>query len=138
MYLSLRFTGGDFSTSSNDAELHAVFPTAGLYTNDGCKPYVNVLDTFSDVLAASVTKVTVWISNEHVRVQNDAGFDRRICSHCLWALNGQVDSQGTENEDIYLALNRVITTSNRYGVGICTVKLSWDCPSCMRVPVWKG
>lgn len=116
---------GDAGTQSNDAELHGTFPSPTLWSHDKCA--TSSLSTFTNLLASGTTTVTAWISNEYLRIQTDNGFQQRICHECLWSLNGQTDTEGPKNEDVYLAFNRVVANSARYGVGICKVAMSWEC-----------
>ena len=70
--------------------------------------------------------MTVWVGNEYIRVKNDNGFDREMCSGCLFSLNGQPDK--IVNEEIFIKLNGVISGRNdRNGHGICGASLSWEC-----------
>lgn len=118
---------GDASTQSNDAELHGTYPSPTLWSHDYCHT-TNLMNTFTNLVTAGTSTVTVWISNEYVRIQTNTGHQERICSSCLWSLNGQSDNEGPVNEDVYLAFNRVVANTARNGVGVCNVKVSWECP----------
>ncbi|KAH3878081.1 hypothetical protein DPMN_001963 [Dreissena polymorpha] len=123
---------GDGNTQTNDAEVEAVYPSVHVRASDNCPDVPNkLLDTYTDaVRLGSVNRTTLFISNEHVRITNNNGLNQILCHKCLFALNGQTDlGSGGVNEDIYIALNRVITgRSDRNGVGVCSAKLSWVCP----------
>ena len=66
-----------------------------------------------------------WIKNKYLRVTNDFGLFDSACNNCLFALNGQADAEGVENEDIYIGANRVVSSTARTGVGLCFMKLRW-------------
>ncbi|XP_060604072.1 uncharacterized protein LOC132756946 [Ruditapes philippinarum] len=118
---------GDANTQINDAEAEGVFPAVRLYHSDRCNS-VGSFKTFADAIGPNVNQVTIYVSNQHIRIMNDQGFDEYVCDNCLYALNGQADSQGI-NEDIYIGLNRVITgRSDRNGQGVCSATLTWICP----------
>ncbi|XP_052805272.1 uncharacterized protein LOC128234794 [Mya arenaria] len=118
---------GDSNDQFNDAELDGSYPNIKAWASDKCK--VKPLKTYANALVTNaVSHVTMYVSNEHVRVTNDNGLDEYLCHECLFALNGQPDSsRGGINEDIYVALNRVVA-GGRIGVGVCSAKLSWVCP----------
>lgn len=118
--------GGDGNTQQRDAEGQGRFPNIEFYKNDVCSS--GILQTFANAISSGVNHVTLYVSNQHIRVTNDQGLDAKICSECLYALNGQSDAQGI-NEDLFLGLNRVVTgRTDRNGVGVCSVKMSWLCP----------
>ena len=114
-----------------DAESQSQNEDIWLYGNDNCptrtypgyNPY-----KFTNALSKYATHVTIYIGNEYIRVTNDRGYDRESCHRCWYALNGQNDSTGSENTDIFVALNRVVTNkSDRRGYGVCAATLSWVC-----------
>ena len=119
------YSGGDGNDLKYDAEADGQGHNINVYGNDHCKP-VSKLFPFNNAIAPNVNHVTIWIGNEYIRVTNDAGFDKHVCSDCLYALNGQPDA--TVNLDIYVALNRVVSgRKDRDGVGVCGATLSWEC-----------
>ncbi|KAH3736192.1 uncharacterized protein LOC127851674 [Dreissena polymorpha] len=123
--------GGDYSDQTNDAEIDAVFPNVYVRPSDHCPDPPRLLATYTDaVKLGSVNRITLFISNEHIRITNDQGLNQILCHKCLFALNGQPDpSVGGVNQDIYIALNRVIADrADRYGFGVCSARLSWVCP----------
>ena len=122
--------GGDFNDQQNDAEIHAIHPNVAVYSSDMCgtDPVLKRIAVHLDAVQnANVSHVTLYVSDKHVRITNDNGLDETLCHKCLFALNNQADAGGS-NQDIYLALNRVIQTSQRRGVGVCSARLSWVCP----------
>ena len=123
---------GDSADQENDAEIDGKYPGVFLRSSDKCNhdDSLNTLSSYQDALIVNqVNRVTLYISNEHVRITNDNGLDEYLCHECLFALAGQSDSQGEQNEDIYIALNRVVK-GDRYGFGVCKASLSWVCKPC--------
>lgn len=101
-----------------------------VYPNDVCQRNSSGPFIFPDALAPNATKITVFISNEFLRIQNDLGYDKEMCSDCLFAFNGHPDN-GTSgpNQDVYIALNRVVSGMvSRNGYGVCKATMSWLCP----------
>lgn len=124
--------GGDSGTNSNDAEIQGYDKSIGVYKSDKCKqpkPRPPLSHLYSQAIGTGVDQVRLYISNEFVRIQNNKGFDRQVCSDCLFALNGQPDKEAkSTNYDIYVALNRVIANTSRRGYGTCLAKIKWVCP----------
>ncbi|KAL5019588.1 hypothetical protein ScPMuIL_002480 [Solemya velum] len=119
--------GGDGGTQENDAEAHGLDSNLLLYKSDKCNTSKEV---FPGIFLPMVgnNKVTIWVSNEFIRVATTNSFEVYRCNDCLYALNGQSDNEsGVTNEDVYIALNRVIA-GGRYGTGICKAKINWVCP----------
>ena len=116
----------------NDAEIDGLYPSVYLRSNDKCNDNQSLytLQTYTDALVlGQVNRVTLYIGNEYVRITNDNGLDEKICHECLFALAGQPDDgHGGPNEDVYIALNRVVRPeSDRVGMGVCMATLSWVC-----------
>lgn len=109
--------GGDSGTQSNDAEMQVLGQAMSVFGHDGTATYP-VLTVPSTALASNST-ATFDIS------------DRTLCwsfgtytcatSDSLYALNGQPDSQGPVNYDIYAAFNRVIAGTYRTGTGVSSI-----------------
>lgn len=128
-------TGGDAGDQDNDAEVMGKHPYVAVYSSDLCNGDATLsrlgvaVDATADGL---VSRMTIYVSDKHVRITNDNGLDETLCHKCLFALNGQADaSAGGPNQDIYLSLNRVISLSSapqRVGFGVCSARLSWMCP----------
>ncbi|KAL3885108.1 hypothetical protein ACJMK2_025206 [Sinanodonta woodiana] len=117
---------GDASTQENDAEFHSLGYQHNLYGSDKCPDMSLVM---SGLLSPGVTTVTIFVGNEFIRVTNNQGYVYELCSKCLFALNGQSDSQGPVNEDIFIGLNRIIDSpSYRVGTGVCGAVIKWACP----------
>ncbi|KAL3884575.1 hypothetical protein ACJMK2_024707 [Sinanodonta woodiana] len=117
---------GDASTQENDAELYFLGYQHLLYRSDKC---LNTSLNRTGLLRDGVTSVTIFIGNEFIRVSNNLGYVYELCSKCLFALNGQSDSQGPVNEDIFIGLNRIIDSSSyRDGTGVCSAVIRWACP----------
>lgn len=118
-------TGNDGSTQENDAELVGKNENMTLIRSDKCN---NLKKVFANSLCSGVTHVRLYISNLHIRIQNNKGMDARICKWCLFALNDQSDSEGQKNDYIYIGLNRVIRYYWKRGAGVCKTKIKWACP----------
>ncbi|XP_022333355.2 uncharacterized protein LOC111130504 [Crassostrea virginica] len=121
--------GGDSGHTQNDAEIFGRYPTMYSYKSDLCKSentaWANTL------LAPDVKRVTIFVANNFFRITNDQGFDVEDCHKCLFALNGQ-DPNDPANT-LYMAFNKVIQKfSSRRGVGVCNVRIRWECPDCER------
>ncbi|KAK3609930.1 hypothetical protein CHS0354_011760 [Potamilus streckersoni] len=115
---------GDASTQENDAEFHSLGYQHLLYGSDKCPDMSMVM---SGLLGT--TSATIFVGNEYIRVTNNQGYEYELCSKCLFALNGQSDSEGSENEVIFIGLNRIIDSpSHRVGTGVCGAVISWACP----------
>lgn len=126
---TLQLTGGDSGHTQNDAEIFGRYPTMYSYKSDLCKSentaWANTL------LAPDVKRVTIFVANNFFRITNDQGFDVEDCHKCLFALNGQ-DPNDPANT-LYMAFNKVIQKfSSRRGVGVCNVRIRWECPDCER------
>ncbi|XP_061171998.1 uncharacterized protein LOC133181528 [Saccostrea echinata] len=120
--------GGDASDTKHDAELMGLYPNTWEIKSDYCK---NEKKAWKDILLApGVTKVTIFVANNYVRIKNNQGFDMTTCHKCLFALNGQ-DPDDLANT-FYLAFNNVIRGSDRRGYGVCRVGIRWECPDCER------
>ena len=67
------------------------------------------------------------IGNGYLKVTNDNGLEDENCDECLWGLAGQDDkrARGKADEDIHVAINRVVSTSGRSGYGVCFLKMKW-------------
>ncbi|KAL3884542.1 hypothetical protein ACJMK2_024676 [Sinanodonta woodiana] len=118
--------GGDNNTQDNDAEFYMYNYEQRLYGSDKCSNMSQLLFSLPN---NSAHWVTIYIGNEFIRVSTPLGDAFELCSNCLFALNGQADSQGTVNEDIYVGLNRIISSSQvGNGSGVCGVVISWACP----------
>ncbi|KAL3884583.1 hypothetical protein ACJMK2_024715 [Sinanodonta woodiana] len=117
---------GDASTQEKDAEFHSLGYQHLLHGSDHCP---NMSLVMTGLLSNSVTSVTIFIGNEFIRVSNNLGYVYELCSQCLFSLNGQSDSEGPVNEDIFIGLNRIIDSSSyRDGTGVCSAVVSWACP----------
>lgn len=138
---------GDSGTQSNDAELQvgallgsppSEFRRLQVLGNDNTPPGGKVV--------ADVANFADQVSDEYITVGDgyaawDDGRGGRGSAHSpyLFALNGQADSEGSVNYDIYAAFNRVIDGNYRIGAGVgqLTVCLSSD-ESCFNVVPLPG
>ncbi|KAK7477411.1 hypothetical protein BaRGS_00031313, partial [Batillaria attramentaria] len=120
---------GDAGTQSNDAEVNSrsktimVFgrdnPSGGSYGNQAQQP--NFLD--------GVVRMTV--ADNHFRADNGDSIVS-VNNDRLFRLNGQADSEGPVNHDVYVGLNRVVQSTSRVGTGLCWVGVKWR-SSCSRI-----
>ncbi|KAL4228393.1 hypothetical protein ACF0H5_011441 [Mactra antiquata] len=115
---------GDAGHQYCDAEVYGIHPSVAVYTNDyGGATH---LSTFANVLRNANKYVTLYVSNEFVRIKSDIGTTRSLCNEYLFCLNGQPDLN--VNQDIYIGLNRVIRSTMRNGFGVCSATITWECP----------
>ena len=132
-YMSIKyhrlFLAGDSNHQSNDAEFQLRNDDGKIFSSDACKRFVYYLTNY---LSPKARSLTLYISNNHIALEQypAVGRKRVYCRNCLFALNGQADpSFGGVNQDIYIALNRVIRfATSRTGRGVCYVRMSWECP----------
>lgn len=117
---------GDRSTQENDSEGEGLFPHVQVYGSDKCQS--RRFGRFTNAISSAVSSVTIYVGPQYFRVLNDQGFDEYVCDSCIFALSGQSDNQGSVNEDVYVALNRVVDGTYRNGIGVCSATLSWVCP----------
>ena len=121
--------GGDGAQFSNDAEMQVTDASMFVYGKDGTptQPLVAVSN-----FATSTSLLTFEVNNRRLTWDNRAGTASALASPLLYALNGQPDTEGPTNYDVYAAFNRVISESARYGTGVTrvTVRLSAQPPSC--------
>ena len=112
--------GGDSGTQSNDAEMQIQGQVMSVFGRDG-----------------TVTAPVLTVPNTALGNGSTASFevaDRQLCwnfgtytcatSDSLYALNGEPDSEGPVNYDIYAAFNRVIDGTYRTGTGVSSVTVS--------------
>ncbi|XP_060554388.1 uncharacterized protein LOC132715412 [Ruditapes philippinarum] len=118
------FESGDGATQSYDSEIHGRNQNIEVHGNDHC---IGISSNHPDALEQPASLVNVWVRNSYVKIANDNGLVSSNCSSCLFALGGQLDDEGPENEDIFIAANRVINTppGDRVGNGLCFMKLRW-------------
>lgn len=120
---------GDAATQSNDAELQIgalltdppEFPTLRVFGNDNAPPADKVLVTvpgFADV----GRDIILTISNQVVSWDNRVDARDYAVSPYLYALDGQPDSEGPVNYDVFVAFNRVVS-GPRMGAGVGNVEM---------------
>ncbi len=121
--------GGDGATQSNDAEMQigdpanqSLFSTMRVWGRDGSNP--PLLGQVSNVVQPRKA-VKLVVSNERLRYSSGELIGGIFQSSFLYALNGQPDTEGPVNYDIYAAFNRSIGTSSRWGRGVTEVRI---CP----------
>ncbi|MCP4661798.1 MAG: CRTAC1 family protein, partial [bacterium] len=112
--------GGDGADQSNDAELHVLGTTMKVFGKGGTPTY-----PLAEVpgLVQYGTLLTLDVSNEQLRWHNYNGQADSLVSPYLYALDGQPDSEGPVNYEVYAAFNRTIGTSGRDGSGVTRVRI---------------
>ncbi len=126
---------GDGGTQSNDAELQvggllgstAAYDDLRVFGKDGTPPAEQTQVAVDDV-ATLAHDLYLTAGNEYVAWDNGQGVAGERSSPYLYALDGQADTEGAVNYDIYAAFNRVIQSDARIGAGVgqVTVCLSTD------------
>ncbi len=110
--------GGDYSTQSNDAEMQVHGTALGVYGKDGTPS--QPLASMSGV-AALDTFLTLEIGDERLDWDNRDGEADTLISPYLYALDGQPDSEGPVNYEIFAGFNRTVGSSYRDGTGVSYV-----------------
>jgi hypothetical protein len=122
---------GDAATQSNDAEVQIgdaggivpAYDNFFVYGRDGIGDArgSTLLVEVPNIVRAGET-VVLTVSNEQVRYENaEVPAHGVIRSPWLYALDGQPDTEGPVNYDIYAAFNRVVAGSYRLGSGVAEV-----------------
>lgn len=134
---------GDGATQSNDAELQigsllgdvANYSRLQLLGNDLTPPAAKVQAEVAG-LVTGPGELFLTIGNEMAAWDNGAGYSGNASSPYLFALDGQADSEGPINYDIYAAFNGVVA-GGRYGTGVgqVTICLSEDASCFSAVPL---
>lgn len=109
--------GGDFATQSNDAEMEILGTDFAAYANDDvASPERAILKVWD--LVEQGSSISFEVKN------NFLGFGAgELRSHHLYALDGQADSEGPVNYDIFAGFNRSIYFSSRTGSGVTWVSI---------------
>ncbi|KAL3886813.1 hypothetical protein ACJMK2_026782 [Sinanodonta woodiana] len=110
----------------NDAQFYFLGYSSLLYGSSKCSS--SMYKGLAGLLNKNVTTITIYVGNEFIRVTNNNGYIYDVCSSCLFALNGQPDSEGPANEEIYIGINRPISELYQSKAkGICSAEISWIC-----------
>lgn len=113
--------GGDYATQSNDAEMMVFDQTMSVWGRDGT-PAQPLLSTANAGLGAgSVATFNVGDRYADWRLPTATSY---LYNPWLYALNGQPDTEGPVNYDVYAAFNRVINGTYRTGTGVSSVYIS--------------
>ncbi len=121
---------GDAGSQSNDAEMQigallsdpSNYLTLQAFGNDNAPPANKVLAIvpgFSDIGRT----IILTVGNDFLSWDNGNGVAGLSVSPFLYALNGQPDSEGLVNYDIYAAFNRVVGNNSRIGSGVSEVEV---------------
>jgi len=119
---------GDAGTQSNDAEVsvgrgEGVPTTFWVWGKDGTPTEGNELVQVPNVAANGVL-ATFVVRNDFVSWDNGQDTSGSLRCPWLYALAGQLDSEGPVNYDIYAAFNRVINDAYRLGSGVARVTVT--------------
>ncbi len=127
--------GGDSGTQSNDAELTIgvpvgedaeLFDDLQIFGQDGTSEArgtaligtaTNVVKDTETIQVTAGPKTALSYSNTKFPISNT------LKSVWLYALQGEADSEGSMNYDIYAAFNRVIDSNARWGSGVSKVSV---------------
>jgi hypothetical protein len=112
--------GGDSATQSNDAEVQVLNTTMTALGRDGTPAPKNLVDVVNFVANG---RTVILEASDNFLGWSSLGGAGTLNSIFLYALNGQADSEGPVNHDIYAAFNRVIfdPSNARTGSGVGTV-----------------
>lgn len=132
---------GDFGTQSNDAEvqiggrldigLGLDFNDLSVFAHDGYNELNRGEANTNQAQLAQINNlvkqnetVILTVSNERIGYRNDAiSLSGHVQSPWLYALNGQSDTEGPVNYDIFASFNRAIAGNYRLGSGVGNVKV---------------
>jgi len=118
--------GGDSGTQSNDSELEIVNGVLNIYRSD--EGGSGLLATESNAAPAN-GRISIEISNNTITYYNySSGARLTWTSPYIFALDGQSDSEGSVNYDIFAGVNRVVRDTSRTGSGVDSVYVSFVDP----------
>lgn len=112
---------GDGGDQSNDAEMMVLGTKMSVYPNDagGSSPLLE-----KENIVTQGTTLSLEVSDNRLAWDNHSGEADQLDSPYLYALNGQPDSEGPVNYDIYAGFNRTIGTASRNGSGVTKVTIT--------------
>jgi Ca2+-binding RTX toxin-like protein len=122
---------GDWGTQSNDAEMQigTVAEEVGLdrnlaaLGNDSIPPGQTTM-TEQRQFVGSGSSVKLTVGDRFLSWDNGAGAFGSLSSPYLYALNGQTDTEGPINYDIFAGFNRSIDGTYRPGTGVTQVSIT--------------
>ncbi len=117
---------GDGGTQSNDSELQIANTSFNVYASDygGSTLLFQKKDIFNSSSQNSAGyRLKFSVSNNQIERYGGEVYPDLFSSPYIFALNGQYDSSGPTNYDIYAAFNRTIASSYRDGAGVSTVDI---------------
>jgi len=114
---------GDSATQSRDSELHIVGEVVTVYGDDHIKDQNEKVLGKTAEFAVPGSVLTIAVSDNLVSWRNSKGLEGKADSPYVFSLNGQADTEGPVNHDIYAAFNRVINDSSRRGTGVKRVRI---------------
>ncbi len=114
--------GGDSGTQSNDSELEIVNGVLRIFTSDVGGSGLLVSESNA---APANGKIRIVISNNSVSYYNfSTGVSRTWTSPYIFALNGQSDSEGPVNYQVFAGINRAVQSTSRLGYGVIESKIT--------------
>lgn len=114
--------GGDGGSQSNDAEAQVVGGSLMVYGSDTAPQNEKVLSQGKNIVKAHSWTVLEVADRELAWLDPVLQSMSGIKSPHLFALGGQVDTEGTPNRTVYLGVNRTIAQSHdRVGAGAARV-----------------
>lgn len=122
--------GGDAATQSNDAEINIGDVPGGtrvrdlfVFGKDGTPTPGNLLAQVPNFAGNGVV-ADLSVRNEFFAWNNNQGLSGSLTSPYLFALNGQPDTEGPVNYNIYAAFNQSIDGDYRPGTGVGRVTVT--------------
>ncbi|HSH05825.1 MAG TPA: carboxypeptidase regulatory-like domain-containing protein [Anaerolineae bacterium] len=117
--------GGDDGTQSNDSELQIRNSMMSIYANQTVPPAETTDDLYHLLSVPNLINngmtLQLEVSNEHLFWDNNNDITAELNSPYIYALNGQTDSEGSINYDIFASFNRSINSAWRTGSGVSQV-----------------
>ncbi|HNV71714.1 MAG TPA: hypothetical protein PKO06_18560 [Candidatus Ozemobacteraceae bacterium] len=116
--------GGDSANQTHDSEVQILDGDLTLIGSDlAPQPPEKVVKSIKR-FAQPKSTVKLEVSNEKLAWVTADGSQGEIRSPFIYALNGQRDSEGQSNFDIYAAFNRVVSDTSRNGRGVKRVYIT--------------
>ena len=127
---------GDGATQSNDAEMQIgtrldlpqdtiFFEDLSIWGKDDTDRNIfpgGLLQTVPDIVSQG-SKLNLTVKDEFLAWNNNEGISGNLNSPLLYALNGQADTEGSVNYDIFAAFNRTVASRSRIGLGVGEVTI---------------
>lgn len=115
---------GDAGHQMHNSELQGTNKKISIYGSDDNKGQATGMIFEADNFYSK--RLTLIIEDSQVAWNNHGGNFNIVRSRYLFALSGQLDKKkGGVNYDIYIAMNRVVSTPYKSGMGLCRAALKW-------------